>query len=68
MITTYRNNRNAHKLIEVKHTPCGHYMWGQIMRFNNGVTNPVGTPKGGFRRQSKATIDEVLNDYTEVTV
>ena len=63
---TYRNKRNQHKYIDVKHTNDRHYMWRQRMVFDNGVTNPVGTPKGGFRRQSKATIEEVLNDYEEV--
>lgn len=65
-VTTYRNNRNPHKFLDVKHTADRHYMWRQRMVFDNGVTNHVGTPKGGFRRQSKATIDEVLMDYEEV--
>ena len=30
---------------------------------NVGVENYVGTPKGGYRRISKKTIDEVLADY-----
>lgn len=64
-IKTYRNKRNPHKLIDVKHTADRHYMWRQRMVFDNGVTNHVGTLKGGFRRQNKATIDEVLEDYWE---
>lgn len=63
---TFRNKRNPHKFIDVKRTSCRHYMWRQRMVFDNGVTNPVGTPKGGFRRQGKATIEEVLEDYEEV--
>lgn len=63
---TYRNKRNSHKYIDVKHTNDRHYMWRQRMVFDNGVVNPVGTPKGGFRRQSKATIEEVIADYEEV--
>ena len=62
-ITTYRNKRNTNKFIDVKHTDDRHYMWRQRMVFSNGVANPVGTPKGGFRRQGKATIEEVLGDY-----
>ena len=62
-IKTYRNKRNPHKYIDVKRTADRHYMWRQRMVFDNGVTNPVGTPKGGFRRQGKATIEEVLKDY-----
>ena len=65
-VTTYRNKRNPHKFLDVKHTADCHYMWRQRMVFDNGVTNHVGTPKGGFRRQSKGTIDEVLKDYKEV--
>jgi hypothetical protein len=65
-VTTYRNNRNPHKFLDVKHTADRHYMWRQRIAFDNGVTNPVGTPQGGFRRQSKATIDEVLKDYKEM--
>lgn len=66
MIKTYRNNRNHNKYIDVKHTADRHYMWRQRMVFSNRITNSVGTPNGGFRRQSKATIDEVLKDYKEV--
>lgn len=65
-IKTYRNNRNENKFIDVKRTADHHYMWRQRMCWSNGVTNPIGTPKGGFRRQSKATINEVLEDYTEM--
>ena len=64
-IRTYRNIRNENKIIEVKHTSDRHYMWRQKMVWNNGVVNPVGTKKGGFRRQRKATIVEVLGDYKE---
>lgn len=63
---TFRNKRNSHKFIDVKRTSCRHYMWRQRMVFDNGVINPVGTPKGGFRRQGKATIEDVLMDYEEV--
>lgn len=63
---TYKNKRNQHKYIDVKHTADRHYMWRQRMVFDNGIENPVGTPKGGFRRQGKATIEEVLKDYEEV--
>lgn len=66
MIKTYRNKRNHHKHIDVKHTSDRHYMWRQRMIFDNGVINHVGTPKGGYRRQGKATIAEVLADYEEV--
>jgi len=65
-ITTYRNKRNSNKFIDVKYTADRHYMWRQRMCFDNGVINSVGTKKGGFRRQGKATIDEVLTDYEEV--
>ena len=65
-VSTYRNKRNPHKIIDVKITADRHYMWRQRMVWDNGVTNPVGTSRGGFRRQNKATICEVLNDYYEV--
>lgn len=65
-IKAYRNIRNVHKIIEVKHTSDRHYMWRQKMVWSNGVSNPVGTKKGGFRRQRKATINEVLSDYVEI--
>jgi hypothetical protein len=42
-------------------------MWRQRMVFDNGVENLVGTPKGGFRRQSQDTIFDVINnDYIPV--
>ena len=66
MIKSYSNKRNRNKIIDVKHTSDRHYMWRQRMVFDNGVENPVGTPKGGFRRQGKATINEVLNDHEEI--
>lgn len=65
-IKTYRNIRNLHKEIKVKHYDDGHYMWKQTMCFDNGVRNPIGTKKGGYRRCNKATINEVLEDYIEV--
>lgn len=64
-VTTYRNNRNPHKFLDVKHTADRHYMWRQRIVFDNGVANHVSTLKGGFHRQSKGTIDEVLLDYKE---
>ena len=63
MIKTYRNKRNQHKFIDARHTADRHYMWRQRMMFDNGIINPIGTKKGGFYRQGKATIDEVLKDY-----
>lgn len=65
-IKSYRNKRNPHKIIDVKHTADRHYMWRQRMVFDNGVENHVGTAKGGFRRMHKVTIDAVLQDYTKV--
>ena len=65
-IKTYRNLRNLNKEIKVKRTNDGHYMWKQTIYFDNGINNPVGTKKRGYRRQHKATIDEVLKDYIEV--
>ena len=67
VIKTYRNKRNENKYIDIKHTNDRHYMWRQRMVWDNGIVNSVGTPKGGYRRQNKATIDEVINsDYKEV--
>lgn len=66
-IKSYRNKRNGNKYIDVKHTNDRHYMWRQRMSWSNGVTNYLGgLPKGGFRRQNKKCMDEVLNDYEEV--
>jgi len=67
MITSYKNKRNPHKYIDVKITSDYHYMWRQRMVWDNGVQNPVGTPRGGFRRQGNVTIYDVVNsDYEEV--
>lgn len=66
IIKSYRNKRNSHKYIDIKITNDHHYLWRQQMRFDNGVINNVGTKKGGFRRQNKGTIVEVLKDYEEV--
>jgi len=63
---TFRNKRNEHKFIEIKHYDDGHYVWRQQMRFPNGVINDIGTKKGGFRRVRKAWIAEVKEDYEEV--
>jgi len=63
-VVTYRNKRNPNKIIDVKRTSDGHYLWRQRMVWGN-IVNHVGTKKGGFRRQRKATIDEVLMDYTK---
>lgn len=65
-VKTYRNKKNSNKYIDVKHTNDRHYMWRQRMVWGS-IVNPVGTPKGGYRRQGKATIQEVLEDYEEVT-
>lgn len=65
-VSTYRNRRNPNKIIDVKRTADRHYMWRQRMVFNNGVENHIGTCRGGFYRQSKATINEVLEDYEVV--
>lgn len=61
-IKTYRNRRNANKYIDVKHTKDRHYLWRQRMVWGN-VENYVGTPKGGFQRMNKRTINDVLEDY-----
>lgn len=67
-ITTFQNNRNEHKYIDVKHASDGHYLWRQRMRWENGVENHIGTRRGGFRRMRKAAIAEVIdNDYAEVS-
>ena len=64
-IKTYYNKRNPNRYIDVKHTNDRHYMWRQRMSWGIvGITNYIGTKKGGFRRQNKRTIDEVLEDYT----
>ena len=63
MIKSYRNKRNHHKYIDVKVTNDHHYLWRQLMKFDNGIVNNVGTKKGGFRRQRKTTIIDVLKDY-----
>lgn len=66
-IKSYRNKRNENKYIDVKHTNDRHYMWRQRMSWSNGVTNFFGGHlNGGFRREGKKCIDEVLKDYTEV--
>lgn len=61
-IKSYRNKRNHNKFIDVKHTSDRHYMWRQRMVWGD-IVNPIGTPNGGFRRQGKETIEEVLKDY-----
>lgn len=67
VVKSFRNKRNEHKYIDVKHTNDRHYMWRQRMTWDNGVTNYLGgLPKGGFRRQNKKWMDEVLQDYEEV--
>ena len=67
-VKVYRNKQNSHKYIITKKDNSRHYYWRQEMCFDNGVTNPVGTKKGGFMRQGKKTIEEVLEDYKELDV
>jgi hypothetical protein len=66
-VKVYKNNRNPNKYIITKRDNSRHYSWHQVLVFPNGVENPVGSP--GFARQSKKTIEEVVNDdYKELKV
>lgn len=71
-IRTYRNNRNPNKYIEVKKGNDGHSYMRQYMKWdtdNGEVKNYMGarTSRGRYFRSRQATIDQALEDYTEVT-
>lgn len=66
----YVNNRNDHKIIELRRYDCGHYVWKQSIRAN-GITNYNGCSlrragSGVWRRVSRSWFTQVLSDYTEV--
>lgn len=70
-IKTYRNNRNANKYIEVKEGDDGHHYMRQYMEWDSEgghVKNYTGskTNRGRYSRARKSTIDQALEDYTEV--
>lgn len=62
----YRNKRNEHKYVEVRHYKDGHYSCRQYMLFDNGVKNYIGSRKGRLFRWRKKNIAELLEDYVEV--
>lgn len=66
----YQNKNNANKFISMKHYSDGHYSMMQYMFWDNGVKNPIGCgirSKGKHFRHRKSSVDEILNDYNEVS-
>lgn len=64
---TYKNKRNGHKYIEVVRYACGHYYAVQYMYWpSSGATNKLGSRTGRRFRFTKATLDEILQDYERV--
>lgn len=65
-VKTYRNKRNPNKYLEVHEDGYGHRSAKQYMEWKeNGVNNPTGD--GNLHRWHKDNIDELLEDYEEVT-
>ena len=72
-VTTYRNKRNPNKYINVKRDSSRHYNSQQYMAWetdNGEVKNFTGakdTKKGRYFRTNKSTLDDILQDYEEIT-
>lgn len=62
---TYRNSRNENKYLEVIHYGCGHYHVVQFMKWDN-LINKIGSRTGRRCRWTKAHLQELLEDYTQV--
>lgn len=62
----YRNKRNKHKYIEVRHYSDGHYSARQYMLWDNGIKNILGSRKGRLFRHRRKSIESILDDYVEV--
>lgn len=71
-VRTYRNNRNPNKYIEVKKADDGHSYARQYLKWDTPrgeVKNYMGarTSRGRYFRHDKQSIEQMLEDYTEVT-
>ena len=73
-VRTYRNNRNPNKHIEVKKANDGHSYARQYMEWDTpdgkvkNYTGAKDAKRGRYHRARKDTIDQMLDDYTEVEV
>lgn len=73
-VKTYRNNRNPNKYIEVKKANDGHSYARQYMEWNTtdgkvkNYTGAKDAKRGRYHRARRDTIDQMLDDYTEVEV
>lgn len=63
-----RNKRNENKYIYLKHYKDGHYYFKQVMKWDNGVENPLGQSlrHNRFYRIRKWWINQIKDDYEEV--
>lgn len=59
----FRNLKNPNKYIEVVRYKCGHFYVRQFMHWDNGVTNYLGTKRGGHFRMTARTLCPILADY-----
>ncbi len=69
--TLYRNNRNENKYIETRKIRDGHTEYRQFMFWDTDrgpVKNYMGskTNRGRWHRTSQASLNKMLEDYTEV--
>lgn len=67
----YRNKRNEHKYVEVKHTPDGHTWFRQFMAWNlptGQVKNYYASKsnKGRYQRVRQEWLKQLLEDYEPV--
>lgn len=70
-VKTYRNDRNPNKYVEVKKGNDGHSYIRQYMEWDTEdgkVKNYMGskTNRGKYHRTTQETINQILEDYTEV--
>lgn len=68
----YQNKRNPNKFVEVKKTSDGHSYVRQYMKWDtdNGTVknyNASKSNRGRYYRATQQTINQILEDYTEVT-
>lgn len=65
----FRNNRNEHKYLEVViRKGDNHYYYKNFMHWDNGVTNILGWKRNAYRKITRGSLAEILEDYTEIPV
>ena len=64
----WKNKRNENKYIFIKRYADGHYYFKQVMKWDNGVENPLGQGlhHNRFFRVRKWWLNQIAEDYYRV--